>query len=195
MSLIDYPITVPPIPLPQITVDEGIPPIPDYVISSSGSIGESSIDSIVPNFEPQQIGYSDADTPVRHSFQIVSVGSDVILNPGLVNGIVLTDTQLNNRSGTNNFVVLDITVNSNGVSSVSASVDTSAPNGIDFVKNGVNTSFKYPIAIVDNDRLVAQLVFTNLFFTPRIAYEEPKSSINVGEYPNDIYYSWQAVNA
>jgi hypothetical protein len=91
--------------------------------------------------------------------------------------------------------VLEITVNSNGVSSISASVDSSAPDGIDFVKNGVNTSFKYPIAIVDEDRLVSQLVFSNLFFIPRIAYEEPKAQVSVGEYPNDIYYSWQAVNA
>ena len=133
--------------------------------------------------------------PVRHPFQIISVGDDVILNGGLVNGIVLTDTSLNNRSGTDNFVVLEITVNSNGVSSISASVDSSAPDGIDFVKNGVNTSFKYPIAIVDEDRLVSQLVFSNLFFIPRIAYEEPKAQVSVGEYPNDIYYSWQAVNA
>jgi hypothetical protein len=132
---------------------------------------------------------------IGHPFKVLQAASKVIVNPGLVNGITITNNEINNISGTNNFVVLDIVVNSNGVSSVSLDIQSSAPNGIDFVKNGVSTSFSYPIAIVDNDRIVAQLVFNNLFFTPRIAYEEPKTSVSVGEYPNDIYYSWEATNA
>ena len=125
-----------------------------------------------------------------HPFEVISVdSSDVVINPGLVNGVLPSSVTVANGSGTS-YICLDIDADDTGITSIDLVVESSAPDGIPFEENGVNTSFKYPIAIVGETEVISQLVTSNLFFTVNIAFEQPKESITIGEYPNDIYYTW-----
>jgi hypothetical protein len=89
---------------------------------------------------------------------------------------------------------LEVVGNEEGVSSVSLKRETSPPDGLPWEKNGVGTRFKYLIAIVTQTTVSAQVVRSNLSFNVSIAAELPKSEVSLGEYPNDIYYSWRQTN-
>jgi len=131
--------------------------------------------------------------PIKyHPFEVISVSEETILiNPGLVNGLIVSNSSIENGSGTS-YICLDIQADSDGIVSVSLTRETTAPDGIEFIENGVNTSFKYPIAIVSEKSLGSQLVKENLFFSIEIAYEQPKETVAIGEYPNNIFYTWRA---
>ncbi len=124
-------------------------------------------------------------------FEVISVNDDVVrINAGLVNGLIVQNLSVNNGSGTS-YLCLEIDADSDGVTSVKLVRESSAPDGIEFVENGVNTSFKYVIAVVGENELISQIVNHNLYFSVDIAYEIPKRSVDLGEYPNDIYYTWK----
>tara|TARA_R110002167_G_scaffold47239_1_gene140073 strand:- start:241 stop:819 length:579 start_codon:yes stop_codon:yes gene_type:complete len=126
-----------------------------------------------------------------HPFEVISVSaSSIVINPGLVNGLIVSKIDVSGSTGTN-YLCLDIAGDSDGVTSVGLVLESSPPDGIEFKKNGVNTTFKYPIAIVGETSIISQLVDHNLFFTVDIAYEQPKDTLVIGEYPNDIYYTWK----
>ncbi len=129
-----------------------------------------------------------------HPFEVISVTqSVVVINPGLVNGLIVSNIEVANGSGTS-YICLDIDGDEDGVTSVSLTRESSAPDGIEFIENGVNTSFKYPIAIVSDTSVISQIVDTNLFFSIDIVFEQPKTSVSIGEYPNDIYYTWKQIS-
>ena len=126
-----------------------------------------------------------------HPFEVISVSeSNIVINPGLVNGLIVSNINVTGSTGTN-YLCLDIEGDSNGVTSVDLVLESSPPDGIEFVENGVNTTFKYPIAIVGETSIISQLVDHNLFFSIDIAYEIPKDTVSVGEYPNNIFYTWK----
>jgi hypothetical protein len=129
-----------------------------------------------------------------HPFEVITVTeSVVVINPGLVNGLIVSNVEVANGSGTS-YICLDIDGDEDGVTSVSLTRESSPPDGIEFIENGVNTSFKYPIAIVSETSIISQIVDTNLFFSIEIVFEQPKTSVSIGEYPNDIYYTWKQVS-
>jgi hypothetical protein len=124
-------------------------------------------------------------------FEVISVSaSNIVINPGLVNGLIVSNVNVAGSTGTN-YLCLNIAGDSNGVTSVGLVLESSPPDGIEFVENGVNTTFKYPIAIVGETSIISQLVDHNLFFSIDIAYEIPKDTVSVGEYPNNIFYTWK----
>jgi hypothetical protein len=124
-------------------------------------------------------------------FEVISVSaSNIVINPGLVNGLIVSSIDVTGSTGTN-YLCLEIAGDSEGVTSVDLVLESSPPDGIEFVENGVNTTFKYPIAIVGETSLISQLVDHNLFFSIHVAFEQPKESVIIGEYPNDIYYTWK----
>lgn len=134
----------------------------------------------------------DSSSLIKYDpFQVISVtSSNVIINPGLVNGVIVSNVSVTNGSGTS-YICLDIDGDDTGITSVDLVRESSPPDGIEFIENGVNTTFKYCIAIVNESNLISQLVNSNLSFTVDIAFEKPKSSITIGEYPNDLYYTWR----
>ena len=124
-------------------------------------------------------------------FEVISVSeSNIVINPGLVNGLIVSNINVTGSTGTN-YLCLEIEGDSEGVTSVDLVLESNPPDGIEFVENGVNTTFKYPIAIVGETSLISQLVDHNLFFSIDIAYEIPKDTVSVGEYPNNIFYTWK----
>tara|TARA_R110000796_G_scaffold22916_1_gene65939 strand:+ start:3559 stop:4137 length:579 start_codon:yes stop_codon:yes gene_type:complete len=126
-----------------------------------------------------------------HPFEVISVSlSNIVINPGLVNGLIVSNVDVAGATGTN-YLCLEIAGDSDGVTSVDLVLESSPPDGIEFVENGVNTTFKYPIAIVGETSLISQLVDHNLFFAITVAFEQPKATVAIGEYPNNIYYTWK----
>lgn len=124
-------------------------------------------------------------------FEVISVSEDtVVVNVGLVNGVLPSSLSVSNGTG-QSYICLDITGDVDGISSVDLTRETSPPDGIPFEENGINTNFKYVIAIVSETQVESQIVDTHLFFSADIVTEIPKETVAVGEYPNNIYYTWK----
>jgi hypothetical protein len=135
---------------------------------------------------------SDGNPILRsyHPFEVTEVSEDtVVINAGLVNGLLPDSLSVDKGEGTR-YICLEISGDADGVSSVQLKDESSPPDGIPWEENGVNSSFKYPIAIVGEKKLISQIVTTNLFFKIGVAAEIPKDSVDIGEYPNDIYFTW-----
>jgi hypothetical protein len=136
-------------------------------------------------------GSSDTINKIYHPFEIISVSADeVVVNAGLVNGVIPSNLTVTNAPA-GGYICLDIAADTDGITSVSITRETSAPDGVPFVENGINTSFKYVIAIVTETDVTSQIVNHNLFFNVDIAAEIPKTTVAAGEYPNNIYYTWK----
>lgn len=124
-------------------------------------------------------------------FEVISVSDETVrINAGLVNGLIVDTLAVDNISG-QSYLCLEIEADSDGVTSVKLKNESSAPDGIPFEENGVNITFKYVIAIVGDEEVISQIVNTNLYFSVDIAYEIPKDTVDLGEYPNNIYYTWK----
>lgn len=139
------------------------------------------------------IGLGDQDeiSAKYKPFEVIEVSEEKVrINPGLVNGVLVSSVSVNNSDGTN-YLCLEIEGDTEGITSVNLVLESSPPDGVPFEENGINTSFKYVIAIVSESGLISQIVNTNLFFSVEIAAEIPKESVEAGEYPNNIYYTWR----
>lgn len=132
-----------------------------------------------------------ADTPKYSPFEVKEISDgDVFINLGTLNGIAPTNTKVSVGTGTE-FLYLNVTCSATGVESLTLESDTSAPDGLEFTEDNIPSDFKYLIAIVGSNKLQHQIVNTNLFAEPVIAYEEPKESLQIGEYPNKVYWVWK----
>jgi len=132
-----------------------------------------------------------AGTPKYKPFEVVKIGSSsAFINLGTVNGIAPSNFEVSIGNGTE-FLYLDVRCSESGVDSVTLKSKGSAPNGLEFSDNNLPDSFEYLIAIISGGKLQHQVVDTNLFAEPIIAYEKPKNNASIGEYPNDIYWTWK----
>jgi hypothetical protein len=129
-----------------------------------------------------------------HPFEVIEVAEDkVVINAGLVNGLLPDALTVDKGDGVQ-YICLEITGDADGVSTVQLKSEQNPPDGIPWEENGVNSNFKYPIAIVEEKELLSQIVSSNLFFKIGVAAEIPKDSVSIGEYPNEIYFTWVQTN-
>lgn len=132
-----------------------------------------------------------ADTPKYFPFEVKEISDgDAFINLGTVNGIAPTNTSVTIGGGTE-FLYLDVTCSATGVESLTLETDSEAPDGLEFSENTIPGNFKYLIAIISSNEVQHQIVNKNLFAEPIVAYEEPKEDLQLGEYPNDIYWVWR----
>jgi hypothetical protein len=89
MSDVSFPISVPPIPTPNVSPDEGVPGIPEAWVYSNGSYGNSSIGLDAPEaFTPQQIGNNEFDES-KFPFEVnVKVNRDRQLEVKVASSVV-----------------------------------------------------------------------------------------------------------
>lgn len=92
MSDVSFPVSVPPIPLPRVSPDEGVPGIPEAGVYSNGSYGNSSMGLDTPEaFTPHQIGYEDEGGANVHAFQLVRENATTLcVRQGTVGSIIPT---------------------------------------------------------------------------------------------------------
>jgi len=132
-----------------------------------------------------------ADSPKYKPFEVKEISNgSAFINLGTVNGIAPGNFEVSIGGGTE-FLYLDVTCSATGVESLTLESGSSAPDGLEFSENSLPSSFQYLIAIIDGNQLQHQIVDTNLFAEPIIAYEEPKANLSIGEYPNEIYWVWK----
>lgn len=116
MSDSSFPINVPPIPIPLISPDEGVPSIPDFQPYSYGSIGESSTGYDISPSRPNQIGYQQE--AARLPLTLYKVDDDNVgITTGTVNEKVIPN-QENIEISVSTFVYIKIEL------TVSKEIDT-----------------------------------------------------------------------
>jgi hypothetical protein len=125
-----------------------------------------------------------------HPFEVTQISTDkAYINLGTINGIAPSNFEVAIGGGTE-FLYLDVSCSASGVDSIQLRSKGTAPDGIEFSQNNLPSSFEYLIAIINGRKLQHQIANSNLSALPQVAYEQPKSSPSVGEYPNEVYWTW-----
>jgi hypothetical protein len=136
-------------------------------------------------------GADDIQT-TYHPFQVISVGEDnVAINAGTVNNelVVPVGGISHSPSSSLSYLYIDIDAGENGINSAEYKIKQSPPDGMEFRLNKPPPRLEILIAVL-KDRGWEQVVHTNLNANIVRAYENPKDSVVVGEYDNDIYWRW-----
>ena len=137
---------------------------------------------------------SGGTTTVRSPFEVISVGEEKItIQPGTINGLLALPLNEIDHTKTENlrYLVIDIDMDaSSGPTSATYAVDTEAPDAIEWNKDSIASSIKLLIAVIENSTIY-QITTGNKLITRDAVHEVPKTSVSVGEYPNDIYYTWK----
>jgi len=125
---------------------------------------------------------------------VISVGEEKItIQPGTINGLLALPLNEIDHTKTENlrYLVIDIDMDaSSGPTSATYAVDTEAPDAIEWNKDSIASSIKLLIAVIENSTIY-QITTGNKLITRDAVHEVPKTSVSVGEYPNDIYYTWK----
>lgn len=164
----------------------------DAINAIKGSTGENGLE--VAANQNGSLSFSlrkgDGVTPKYHPFEVTQIGeSSAFINLGTINGIAPSNFEVTIGGGTE-FLYLDVSCSSTGVNSMSLNAKGTAPDGIEFSENNLPSSFEYLIAIISGRKLQHQIANSNLSALPQVAYEQPKANPSVGEYPNDVYWTW-----
>lgn len=113
--------------------------------------------------------------------------------PSTINGVVASNwnTEITpNLTGTW-YAKVDVTISGGKVSSTSYSVSTSAPTAPGVLAGTPPTSFSILLAIIHDATIYQIRQGAPLTVTPVEVYRAAKVTTTPGEYPMDIYYTWE----
>ena len=140
---------------------------------------------------PQSTGGSSA---VASPFEVLNVSEEKItIQPGTINGLLALPLNEIDHTQTDDlrYLVIDINMDADsGPTSVTYNVDNDAPDAIEWSKESIPSSIKILIAVIEGST-VYQINTGNKLITRDAVHQVPKASVSVGEYPNDIYYTWK----
>jgi hypothetical protein len=166
----------------------------DAINSIMNSKGAGGI-KVRPNQSGQlTIFPSGADTaqPTYHPFEIIGISEKFIsINAGTINNELVVPVGGINHDATDSlrFLYIDINAGEDGINSAEYKVKGSAPDGFEFKENNIPPRMEILIAVIKNLSW-EQVVHTNLNANIVRAYENPKQSVSIGEYDNDIWWRW-----
>jgi hypothetical protein len=137
-------------------------------------------------------GTGGADEIKPH--QVLSVGAEKIkINNGDVNYIIATPLGEIEHTSVDAYRYLALRVamsEATGPTSAAYTVLEAPPGGIEWSTGTLPTQIDILIAVIKGTKFW-QIRTGNLTVTRKIAHELPKASVSVGEYPYDIYWTWE----
>jgi hypothetical protein len=140
---------------------------------------------------PPASGGGGSDSVEPH--QVLSVGEEKItIKNGLINGLLCLPLVEVNHTKTDDlrYVVLTIEMDTeSGPTTATYSVENDAPGAIEWKEGDVPDKIELLIAILEGGK-ITQITTGNKTYRRIVAHEIPKQTVNVGEYPNNIYYTW-----
>lgn len=114
------------------------------------------------------------------------------LHPGSINGTIPTNMfstfEITDPEATN-YVILSVSTNSSGISSMNLSTTGSMPDPIPIAENAPPSNFVILICVVRGGEALP-VRNTNLTAAPAVAFTTDKESFELGENPNVYYYTW-----
>jgi len=159
---------------------------PDEVIGGVITSTESGWTLEIP---PSSGGSSRLPSP----HEIISVGEEkIIIQNGTINGLLCLPINEIEHSKTENlrYVVCKIEMDADtGPTTATYEIENNAPDAIEWALDDVPDEIILLIAVIEGSKIY-QITTGNKFFQRRDVHEIPKDTVAVGEYPNDIYYSW-----
>ena len=92
------------------------------------------------------------------------------------------------------YLYIDIDAGAGGINSAEYKIKGSPPDGFEFKENNIPPRIEVLIAVIKN-LAWEQITHTNLNANVVRAYENPKASVSIGEYDNDIWWRWHLTQA
>lgn len=136
--------------------------------------------------------------PFDVSFVPLGAGTQTAsVRPGSVNNLIPSnylDTYAQNTTGTQYFLVADVTVTDAAVTGVALTFGTSAPTGIPVALAAPPTSFQILIGVVIEGKWYRIIGNGSLDCTSVEAFRVSATSPSPGTLPYDIYYTWSVSN-
>ena len=159
---------------------------PDEIIGGTITSSESGWSLEIPPA-------SGGGSTVRQPHEVISVGEDKItIQNGTVNNLItLPIAQIDHtQTDAYRYLVIDISLGDGGVTGAEYKVLNTAPDAIEWVEEDVPSKIELLIAIIEGSKIY-QITTGNKFVQRIVADQIPKDSVSVGEYPNDIYYTFR----
>ena len=132
-----------------------------------------------------------------HPFEIVGITeSDISINSGTINNeLVVPVGGISHDAVTSlQYLVIDVNASATGINSAEYKVLGSPPDSYEFKENAIPPRIEILIAVIKNLDW-EQVVSTNLNANIVKVYENPKSSVEIGEYDSDIFWRWNVTSA
>lgn len=132
-----------------------------------------------------------------HPFEIRDITEDGIsINAGTINNelVVPVDSITHSAVTSLQYLVIDVDASATGINSAEYKVLGSPPDSYEFRENAIPPRIEILIAVIKNLQW-EQVVSTNLNANIVRAYENPKSSVEIGEYDSDIFWRWDVTSA
>lgn len=132
-----------------------------------------------------------------HPFEIRDITEDGIsINAGTINNelVVPVDSITHSPVTSLQYLVIDVDASASGINSAEYKVLGSPPDSYEFRENAIPPRIEILIAVIKNLQW-EQVVSTNLNANIVRAYENPKPSVEIGEYDSDIFWRWDVTSA
>jgi len=132
-----------------------------------------------------------------HPFQITGITEDEIsINSGTINNELVVPVGGIDHSAAESlkYLVIDVDASANGINSAEFKVLDSAPDSFEFKENSIPPRMEILVAVINNLGW-NQILNTNLTANIVRAYENPKETVNIGEYDSDIFWRWEVSSA
>lgn len=140
---------------------------------------------------------ADGIQPTYHPFQILEIGEESIsINTGTVNNelVVPVGGIPHNAVDDLRYLVIDIDASSTGINSAEFKVESEAPDSFEFRENEIPPRMQILVAVIKKFGWT-QIVNRNLNANLSRAYENPKETVQIGEYDADIFWRWYVTSA
>lgn len=160
---------------------------PDSIIGGRIKVQESGWSLEIPKS-------SGGSAATIQPHEVISVGADKItINNGTVNNLITLPIREIAHEAVDDFRYLVVQIDLSEESGPTGStylVLTDPPDAIEWSTATMPTQINVLIAVLKNKQAF-QVRSGNFNVSRVIAHEVPKDSVSVGEYPNEIYWTWE----
>jgi len=131
---------------------------------------------------------------VRQPHEVISVEEEKIkIQNGTVNNLITLPIAEIPHTKTDDYkyLIIEISIDSdNGVQGAEYKILDDAPDAIEWGEDDVPDTIELLIAIIQGST-IHQITTGNKFVQRIVAHQIPKDVVSVGEYPNEIYYTYR----
>jgi hypothetical protein len=122
--------------------------------------------------------------------------SFIAVNPATINNELITPVGgLDFNPNGDQYLIVDVRINNQTkIQSAKLRIDSAPPDGFEVEKNKAPGDFSILIATI-HEKSHFQVRVGSMTAYPSQVFSVPKTTVNVGEYDHDVYYSWTVISS